>query len=48
MILEQHYLQKEGQAFVDPHTGKAERDAYDSVTRCEIYDAELPVKTGSN
>jgi hypothetical protein len=48
MILEQRYLQKEGQAFVDPHTGKAERDAYDSVTRCEIYDAELPVKTGSN
>jgi len=48
MILEQRYLQKEGQAFVDPHTGKAERDAYDSVTRCEIYDAELRVKTGSN
>lgn len=48
MILEQHYLQKEGQAFVDPHTGKAERDAYKSATRCEVYDAELPVKTGSN
>jgi hypothetical protein len=49
IILEQRYLQKKGQRFVDPYTGKPRREDYESETRFEIYDAALPLqKTGVN
>jgi hypothetical protein len=48
-ILEQRYLQKKGQRFLDPNTGKPRKEDYESETRFEIYDAALPLqKTGVN
>jgi hypothetical protein len=44
-ILEQRYLQKKGQRFLDPHTGKPESEAYESETRFELYDAAAPGAT---
>lgn len=41
LVLEQRYFQKKGQHFVDPHTGKAETEPYESATRFEIYDAAV-------
>jgi hypothetical protein len=42
LILEQRFLQKKGQQFVDPVTGKQQPQAFDSSTRFEMYDANLP------
>jgi hypothetical protein len=39
LILEQRFLQKKGQQFVDPATGKAQLQAFESSTRFEMYDA---------
>ena len=48
-ILEQHYFQKKGQRFLDPHTGNPQTEAYESETRFELYDAAAPrVKSGPN
>lgn len=49
IVLEQRYLQKKGQRFVDPYTGKPRKEDYESETRFEIYDAVLPLqKAGVN
>jgi len=49
LVLEQRYLQKKGQRFIDPYTGRPRREDYDSETRFEIYDAALTLrKTGVN
>ena len=49
LVLEQRYFQKKGQQFVDPYTGKARTEDYESETRFEMYDAALPLmKTGVN
>ena len=42
LVVEQRFLQKKGQQFLDPQSGKASPMAFDSVTRFEIYDAALP------
>ena len=48
-VLEQRYLQKKGQQFLDPNTGKPRKEDYESETRFEIYAAALPLqKTGAN
>jgi hypothetical protein len=47
LILEQRLLQKKGQHFVDPHSGQPERDAFESMTRFEAYDAALPVRAST-
>jgi hypothetical protein len=48
-VLERRYLQKKGQRFLDPNTGKPRKEDYESETRFEIYDAALPLqKTGMN
>jgi hypothetical protein len=39
LILEQRFLQKKGQQFVDPRTGKAQLQAFESSTRFEMYAA---------
>jgi hypothetical protein len=44
LILEERLLQKKGQQFVDPETGKAQMDAFDSSTRFEMYDTSVPLK----
>ncbi|HYZ21983.1 MAG TPA: hypothetical protein VE690_07485, partial [Rhodopila sp.] len=44
LILEQRFFQKKGQHFVDPQTGKAQPQAFESATRFERYDAGLPLK----
>jgi hypothetical protein len=38
-ILQNRYLQKKGQTFIDPHTGKVLTNSFDSETRFEEYDA---------
>lgn len=43
LFLEQRLLQKKGQHFIDLHTGSVQRDAFDSMTRFEMYDSGLPV-----
>ena len=49
LLLEQRYLQKKGQQFLDPYTGKPRTEDYESATRFEMYDAGLPLrKTGVN
>jgi hypothetical protein len=42
LFLEQRYLQKKGQHFVDA-SGQLQRDAYESWTRFEIDDAAIPL-----
>jgi len=44
LALEQRYLQKKGQHFVDPHTGGPQTEAYESGTRFEIYDVAVPLR----
>lgn len=44
LILEQRYFQKKGQHFVDPHSGKPQPQAFESMTRFEIYDAAVPLR----
>jgi len=44
LVLEQRLLQKKGQHFIDPHSGQAERDPFESMTRFEAYDAALPAR----
>ncbi len=47
LILEQRYLRKKGESVIDPHSGKPEPEAFESMTRFEMYDATLPQqKTG--
>jgi hypothetical protein len=41
LVLEQHFFQKKGQQLVDPQSGKSQPQAFESVTRFEIYDAAL-------
>jgi hypothetical protein len=41
LVLEQRFFQKKGQQFVDPVTGKAQTQAFESVTRFEMYDATV-------
>ncbi len=43
MILEQRLFQKKGQQFMDPATGKAQLQAFESSTRFEMYDASVPL-----
>jgi hypothetical protein len=45
MLLEQRFYQKKGQQFIDPVTGKPLPQAFESVTRFEMYDAAVPVQT---
>jgi hypothetical protein len=45
LILEQHLFQKKGQQFVDPVTGKAQMDAFESSTRFEMYEVSVPLRT---
>lgn len=47
-ILEQQYLQKKGQTFINPQSGKVEPNAFDSWARFEVYgdDVQLAVNTG--
>jgi hypothetical protein len=40
-VLEQRFLQKKGQNFVDPHSGKPQPQAFESMTRFEMYDAAV-------
>lgn len=48
-ILEQRFLQKKGQQFINPQSGKAEPQAFDSATRFDLYDAAIGSrKTGPN
>ena len=44
LILEQRFFQKKGQLFVDPHTGRAQPNAFESETRFEMFDAAVPVR----
>jgi hypothetical protein len=41
LILEQRFLQKKGQQFVDPVTGDKQPQAFESGTKFEMYDAAL-------
>jgi hypothetical protein len=45
-VLEQRYLQKKGQSFVDPETGRPRPDAFESSTRFEMYDAAVVPRGG--
>lgn len=47
-ILEQQFLQKKGQTFIDPRTGEVITNAFDSWARFEMYgaDVQLAVDTG--
>ena len=47
LILEQRYLQKKGQRFVDTSTGETQTEPYESGTRFEMYDAAVPVPNTS-
>jgi hypothetical protein len=42
LILEQRFFQKKGQQFIDPQSGKPQPQAFESVTRFEMYEAALP------
>jgi hypothetical protein len=44
LILEQRLLQKKGQRFVDPQSGKPQPQAFDSETRFEMYDAAVQLR----
>jgi hypothetical protein len=44
-MLEQRFLQKKGQSFVDPETGRPRPDAFESSTRFEMYEAAVAVGT---
>jgi hypothetical protein len=49
LFLDQRYLQRKGEHFIDPHSGKAQPDAFDSVTRFEMYDRTIPLQaSGTN
>lgn len=49
LFLEQRFLQKKGQHFVDPHSGKPQPLAFDSATRFEMYDRTVPLQaSGTN
>jgi hypothetical protein len=39
-MLEQRYLQKPGQSFLDPHTQRIDADAFESSTRFEMRAAD--------
>lgn len=41
LLLAQSFYQKKGQNLTDPHTGAAQPQAFESVTRFEMYDAAL-------
>lgn len=43
MILEQQFLQKKGQHFINPVTGQAEPNAFDSWARFEMYAEDVPL-----
>jgi hypothetical protein len=43
-ILEQRYLRKKGERFLDPDTGQLRMQDFASETRFEMYDAALPVR----
>lgn len=47
LVLEQRLLQKKGQHFIDPHSGQPRPDAFESMTRFEIYDTALPVRASA-
>jgi hypothetical protein len=47
LILEQRYLQKKGQRFVDSSTGEIQTEPYESETRFEMFDAAVPVPNTS-
>jgi hypothetical protein len=44
LILEQRLFQKKGQEFIDPVTGNAQVQPFESATRFEMYDAALPLR----
>jgi hypothetical protein len=44
LIVEQHFLQRKGQHYIDPHSGKPEPDPFESMTRFEMYDPALPAR----
>jgi hypothetical protein len=44
LFLEQRFLQKKGQNFVDPHSGQSQPQAFDSATRFEMYDGSVPLR----
>ena len=44
LILEQRLFQKKGQQFMDPVTGKAQLQAFESSTRFEMYDVTVPLQ----
>jgi hypothetical protein len=48
LIVEQQYLQKKGQTFINPANGQIEPNAFDSWTRFEMYsdDVQLQVAQG--
>lgn len=48
LIVEQQYLQKKGQTFINPANGQVETEAFDSWTRFEMYvdDVKLVVTDG--
>ena len=41
LVLEQRHFQKKGQQFIDPYTGKAQTEAFESGVRFEVYDAAV-------
>ncbi len=41
LLLEQRFLHKKGERFVDPKTGRTDTGAFESMTRFEMYDATL-------
>jgi len=47
LILEQRYLQKKGQRFLDTTTGETQTEPYESRTRFEMFDAAVPVPNTS-
>ena len=47
LVLEQRLFRKKGQYFADPHSGQLRRDAFESATRFEIYDAALPARANA-
>jgi len=45
LILEQRFLQKKGQQFIDPDTGMVQLQAVESSTRFVMYDDVVPLDT---
>jgi hypothetical protein len=48
LILEQHFFQKKGQLFIDPVTGKPQARAFESSTRFEMFDSNVPLELSRN